>query len=165
MIPEIELGEDKITLVGDGGRFEMDIKGAKMIAGWLLDFVRKYETAESQKREAARLAAIPPVDRSRRILADGSPVPEDNSHTEPRANGQQKDYVILSADERAKGFVRPVRRSYRHKCGSVTTMAQSIAETFARDPGFYSGGFCCACAAHFPNAEFVWADDGSPVGS
>ena len=30
------------------------------------------------------------------------------------ATGQNKDYWILSADERAKGFVRPVRRSYRH---------------------------------------------------
>lgn len=29
-------------------------------------------------------------------------------------NGQQKGYVVLSADERAKGFVRQVRRSYIH---------------------------------------------------
>lgn len=30
------------------------------------------------------------------------------------ATGQHEAYWILSAEERAKGFVRPVRRSYRH---------------------------------------------------
>jgi hypothetical protein len=29
-------------------------------------------------------------------------------------DGQQKTYLVLSDEERAKGFVRPVRRSYRH---------------------------------------------------
>lgn len=29
-------------------------------------------------------------------------------------NGQQKNYIVLTEEERAKGFVRPVRRSYRH---------------------------------------------------
>src|ERR1700680_2403026 len=54
--------------------------------------------------------------------------------------GQQRDYVGLSDEERAKGFVRPVRRSYMHqKCGGVTTMGQTLAETYARDPSFYSG--------------------------
>ncbi len=112
------------------------------------------------------------VDRSARELVSGSPVPADQSHTELKENGQQKDYVVLTAAERAKGFVRPVRRSYRHlKCGGITTMSQAIAETYARDPGFYSGTFCCNCGAHFPIAsfgqegEFVWVDDGSKVGT
>lgn len=47
-------------------------------------------------------------------LADGSPVTED--HRELKANGQQKDYVVLSDEERAKGFVRPVRTDYVHTC-------------------------------------------------
>jgi hypothetical protein len=75
---------------------------------------------------------------------------------------------VLSADERAKGFVRPVRRTYVHeKCGVATTMAQALAETYARDPHFYSGTFCCGCRAHFPvgeTGEFVW-DDGRKVGT
>lgn len=29
-------------------------------------------------------------------------------------SGQQEKYVVLSDEERAKGFVRPVRRSYKH---------------------------------------------------
>jgi len=29
-------------------------------------------------------------------------------------NGQQRSYLVLSDEERAKGFVRPVRLSYRH---------------------------------------------------
>jgi hypothetical protein len=45
-------------------------------------------------------------------LTDGSPVTPD--HRELRPDGMQKGYVVLSAEERAKGFVRPVRRSYRH---------------------------------------------------
>jgi hypothetical protein len=28
--------------------------------------------------------------------------------------GMQKDYLVLSEEERAKGFVRPVRTQYRH---------------------------------------------------
>ena len=31
-----------------------------------------------------------------------------------RPDGQQETYLVLSEEERAKGFVRPVRRSYKH---------------------------------------------------
>ena len=55
-------------------------------------------------------------------LTDGSPVTPDHREINPKT-GMQKGYVVLSDDERVKGFVRPVRRSYRHlKCGVVTTM-------------------------------------------
>lgn len=69
---------------------------------------------------------------------------------------------MLSDEERAKGFVRPVRRSYQHVvCGAVTTMAQAIAETYARNPRFYGATYCCACRKHLPVGEagdFVWLD-------
>ncbi len=98
-------------------------------------------------------------------LTDGSPVTPDHREIDP-ATGQQKAYVVLSDEERAKGFIRPVRRSYIHNpCGGKTTMGQALAETYAREPSFYSGTFCCSCRAHFPVAEFVWADDGLMVGS
>lgn len=104
------------------------------------------------------------VDRTQRTLTDGSEVTDD--HRELRADGQQKAYVVLSAAERAKGFVRPVRSMYRHKtCHTTTTMGSSIAETYARDPKFYSGTFCCACAAHFPLDQFVWGGTDEQVGS
>jgi len=78
----------------------------------------------------------------------------------------QKDYVVLCADERAKGFVRPVRRTYRHKvCNSTTTMDLALAETYARDPGFYSGTFCASCREHRPLDEFVWEGTDERVGS
>ncbi len=107
------------------------------------------------------LKAVPkPVDRSAQVLISGEPVPEDRSHTELKPNGQQKDYVVLTADERGKGFVRPYRDAYRHlKCGKITTMSRSIAETYARDPFFYSGTFCTTCGFHFPigeDGEFTW---------
>lgn len=102
----------------------------------------------------------------RTTLSDGTQIyPE---HTKLRADGQQEGYIVLAEEERAKGFVRPVRRSYVHlKCGSKTTMGQTIAETYARNPYFYSGTFCCACGSHFPvgeGGEFVWSD-GSKVGT
>lgn len=100
----------------------------------------------------------------RTTLADGTQVYPEHRNLKP--NGQQAGYVVLAEEERAKGFVRPVRRSYRHlTCGVVTTMAQTIAETFARDPSFYRGGFCCGCRAHFPNDEFVWAGTDEKVGT
>lgn len=83
--------------------------------------------------------------------------------------GQQEGYVVLAEEERAKGFVRPVRRSYKHlKCGGVTTMGRTLAETYARDPKFYSGTFCCHCGTHFPvgaDGEFVWSDTNEKVGT
>jgi hypothetical protein len=99
-----------------------------------------------------------------RLLTDGSPVPADGSHAKLRPDGQQEGYVVLSPEERAKGFVRPVRHKYIHlKCGVVTRMGDALAETYARDPKFYSGTFCVSCRAHFPvgpDGEFVW-DDGT----
>lgn len=155
-------------------------------------------------------------------LTDGSPVPEDRSHEEDRGDGQQKGYVILKPEERQKGFIRPVRDTYRHVgipgpkyelrdlteqeislygnngdesyvkyeeypqgsvlgrywtqkeldrvgkgCNVLTTMGKSIAETYARDPTFYSGTFCCGCGKHFEvgeEGEFVWLD-GTRVGT
>lgn len=128
--------------------------------------------------------------------------------------------MVLCAAERAKGFVRPVRRSYRHVglagpnpeklrdllpdeehhrefgyvkfeadgygpgkdrlwtqegldrvgkgCRQVTTMVLALAETYARDPGFYGGTFCAACCAHFPvgeHGEFVWEGTNERVGT
>lgn len=98
-------------------------------------------------------------------LTDGSPVTPDHRETDPET-GQQKGYVVLSAEERARGFVRPVRRSYIHKrCGTLTTMGTAIAETYARDPTFYSGTFCVECKQHFPLHQFVWSGTKDTVGS
>lgn len=162
---------------------------------------------------------IPPVDRTKQQLVSGAPVPEDRSHTELKYNGQQKDYIVLSPEERAKGFVRPVRQKYRHRgtlgpqyplrdltpeqhdrydqfgyvkfeaypesessatgkywtqaqldnigkgCDTITTMSVSIAETYARDPHFYGGTFCCGCNKHLPLDEFVWHGTDETVGS
>lgn len=95
---------------------------------------------------------------SDRQLTDGSPVPEDGSHKELRADGQQKGYIVLTPEERAKGFVQAVRHQYVHsKCGATTWMGNSLAETYARNPWFYSGTFCSTCGSHFDLSEFQWA--------
>lgn len=81
---------------------------------------------------------------------------------------QADAYLVLSEEERASGFVRPLRTSYLHEtCGATTTMNLAIAETYAREPGFYGATYCCRCQMHRPvgaNGEFVWPD-GSKVGT
>lgn len=102
---------------------------------------------------------------SKTELAGGGAVTPDHRDIQ-QATGQQRGYVVLTAEERAKGFVRPVRRSYVHvKCGTLTTMAESIAETYARDPSFYSGTFCVGCRSHLPLDEFRWDGSSEVVGS
>lgn len=139
---------------------------------------------------------------------------------------QNEVYLILSEEERRKGFVRPMRYAYRHvgmqprhplrdltpeeteqyqkygyvkyeaypkgsperpegssvvgcfwtqadldkrACGSVTTMAKELCETYARSPTFYGSTYCCSCQKHLRVAEFVWIEsdgsDGPRVGS
>lgn len=168
-----------------------------------------------------------PVDRSARTTTDGAPpAPGHESASAPQPpgpNGQHGAYWVLTAEERAKGFVRPVRRSYCHVgapgpkhplrdltaeelerhgrfgyvkfeayppdpassvtgrfwtqaqldaigkgCRTVTTMGLAIAETYARDPGFYGSTFCCACRTHLPvgeAGEFVWDGTDERVGT
>lgn len=79
---------------------------------------------------------------------------------------QNEAYLVLSEEERARGFVRPVRQSYVHTtCGSVTTMGRSIAETYARDPKFYGATYCARCRMHRALGEFVWDGTDETVGS
>lgn len=72
---------------------------------------------------------------------------------------QHDVYLVLSDEERAKGFVRPIRTVYVHTvCGSPTTMGLAIAETYARNPKFYGATYCVRCSKHRPVSEFVWVD-------
>ena len=85
-------------------------------------------------------------------------------------DGMQESYLVLSKEERKKGFVRPVRQTYVHdKCGTATTMGYALSETYARDPSFYGGTYCAGCKAHFNlinedgKRAFHW-EDGQGVG-
>lgn len=86
-----------------------------------------------------------------------------------REDGQNVDHWVLTQAERAKGFVEPVRNSYQHlKCGVVTRMGPSIAETYARNPKFYGSTFCCGCNQYLPvgeHGEFVWDGTDQKVGT
>lgn len=81
--------------------------------------------------------------------------------------GPQNDvYLVLSAADRAQGFMRPLRRTYVHTaCGTATTVGLSIAETFARNPKFYGSTYCVGCRMHLPVSEFMWDGTLSRVGS
>lgn len=149
-------------------------------------FCLSEQLEKDQKAMIEHLSKIPPVDRSARVLTDNSPVTEDHREIISGGvrDGQQKGYVVLSEAERSKGFVRPYRDSYVHLgilsnldtsptvkpirkggCGSITSMGRSLAETYARDPGFYSGTFCATCKTHFPLDQFVWSGTNEQVGS
>lgn len=109
---------------------------------------------------------------------------------DPRLNvtdntGQQEAYLVLSEEERAKGFVRLIRSTYIHvgvngyeinpndmskhgrtgnACGVATKMGTALSETYARDPNFYGATYCVGCGTHLPVNEFKW-EDGEVVGS
>ncbi len=83
---------------------------------------------------------------------------------------QAEAYLVLSDEELAKGFVRPLRIQYIHAtelggCGAVTRMGMAIAETYARQPNFYGATYCVGCSKHRPvgpDGEFYW-DNGAPT--
>jgi hypothetical protein len=79
---------------------------------------------------------------------------------------QHKKYLVLSMEERAKGFVRPLRQDYVHiTCGTLTHMGLDLAETYARDPKFYGSTYCVHCRMHKAVDEFIWAATDERVGS
>jgi hypothetical protein len=83
-----------------------------------------------------------------------------------REDGQNKKYLVLSEEERSKGYVRPFRDKYIHeKCGVETRMGFALSETYAANPSFYSHTFCVRCGTHYPVAEFKWSKDDQIVGS
>ena len=87
--------------------------------------------------------------------------------------GQHDVYLVLSEEERAKGFVRPYRESYVHDeslggCGTVTRMGVALSETYARDPYFYGATYCVGCKMHRPvgeQGEFFWDSTNEKVGT
>lgn len=99
------------------------------------------------------------------------PKHEDLGHgSDDKPVPQNKCYLVLSEEERAKGFVRPVRLSYIHDkgCGTRTTMGKALAETYARNPHFYGSTYCCGCSMHRPvgeDGEFVWDGTQERVGT
>lgn len=87
----------------------------------------------------------------------------------PGVSPQPKGRAEVSAAERSRGFVKPVRRIYVHdKCGVKTNLSMDMAERFAADPNFYEGAFCDNCRQHFyfgqPGGSFHW-DGGEKLGA
>lgn len=104
-----------------------------------------------------------PTDESKLCSTSGE-APDKVRAEQTEETGQHKSYLILCDNERARGFVKPYRDTYRHRtCGTTTKMQRKIAETYARDPHFYGSTFCVCCNTHRPLAEFVWEPDGEPM--
>lgn len=119
---------------------------------------------DAAKREDQNDEPRPP----RTTLSDGTQIYPEHRNIDPNT-GMQQGYVVLAEEERVKGFVRPYRDTYVHtKCGNVTSMGRTIAETYARNPFFYSATFCVHCRNHFPigpKGEFLWYNSNEKVGT
>lgn len=133
-----------------------------------------------------KIAEMTPVDRSKQCTTSGeTPEAVRAQQAQDPDTGQHGSYIVLCEDERAKGFVRPVRSTYIHVgpggheidptnpakhgrtgrgCGAATSMGRLLSETYARDPKFYTSTFCVGCNTHLPINEFVW-EDGTVLGS
>lgn len=106
-------------------------------------------------------------------LTDDRDDPRLGYGTDDEPRQMNEAYLVLSADERAKGYVRPLRIAYVHArelggCGAVTHMAQAIAETYARQPWFYGATYCAGCRMHRPvgaSGEFYWDGTTDRVGT
>lgn len=127
----------------------------------------KPEIVTQQRWEAIQNGRIvePKVSKIGEGLTDDPDDPDLGRGGNVERSPQNKKYLVLSDEERSKGYVRPVRDTYVHDtCGTSTSMGSAIAETYARDPKFYGFTYCVHCSKHLPVSEFKWKD-GSTVGS
>lgn len=89
------------------------------------------------------------------------PPPEDFDYGDRLEDGQYENHPTVGDGE----FQQPVRDTYVHEeCGQRTTMNQDLAESVARDPGYYSKTFCATCGDYYPVEQFHWKADGEPWG-
>ncbi len=88
-------------------------------------------------------------------------------------NKQYEKYDYVKFEEYSKNEASKLGRFWTQEqlntigkgCRTTTTISKPIAETYARDPKFYSGTFCCGCKKHFPVNEFQWFGTSELVGS
>lgn len=62
----------------------------------------------------AGLLTPPPVDRRNQTTTDGRSAADVRAEQIAEGNRLHRSYIVLTDAERAKGFVRPVRESYKH---------------------------------------------------
>jgi hypothetical protein len=108
--------------------------------------IRKAVEAEAEHRaklEAARIAAVPPVDRSKVCTTSGAPADQVRAE-QTEKTGQHGAYIVLCADERAKGFVRPYRDAYKH-------VGQRLGCDDYKRPEGVMGGVCLNCGHTQPD--------------
>lgn len=151
------LGAFSLMTVTDDLDCEMVERFSKTKIKTALSYAHHQPSAVEDKKpsveERSTRLTTDPADPRLGHGVDGGPAP------------QNEVYLVLSDEERAKGFIRPLRRTYIHKnCGTSTTMGIEIAETYARNPRFYGATYCVHCAQHSDLSEFTW-EDGSVVGS
>lgn len=77
------------------------------------------------------------------------------------SDGQYENYPTSQEGE----FVAPIRNMYKHSiCGGLTWCSDGIAETYAKNPTYYTRTYCSSCQDHFPISEFSWHVDDVTLG-
>lgn len=94
---------------------------------------------------------------------------EENSEKESKKaeskKAEPKEEAKLTEAMKSQGYVRPVRRIYKHeKCGKQSALGIRLAEEYAKQPEYNKTAFCCDCGKQYNVAEYKW-EDGSAVGS
>jgi hypothetical protein len=89
-------------------------------------------------------------------LTRGATRPTRRTATRPRCTSCSPR---TSAPRASSG--RYAGRTGTRSAATVTTMGQALAETYARNPGFYGATYCVHCGQHRPvgaDGEFYWCD-------
>jgi hypothetical protein len=72
----------------------------------------------------------------------------------------------LTPEEKAAGFIRPMRTRVKHKfCGTTSILRTVDALDMARDPTSWSTCWCMVCGRRLPADQFEWFPGGEAVGS
>lgn len=76
-----------------------------------------------------------------------------------------EDYPISELPKTKRLWTQEKLDKVGKGCGTVTTMALPLAQTYARNPAFYGSTYCTGCQKHLPVDEFVWVGTDERVGS
>lgn len=108
---EAKLGAANVPPPIDGSTVEMTLSVTLSP-----DVVRECAEEAGVKLQSTQVVEedVPPVNRENKVTLHGTPIEEITERHAAQPTGQHDDYVVLSEDERSKGFVRPVRRGYKH---------------------------------------------------
>jgi len=100
------------------------------------------------------------MDNEKVVLTNGKRPEEQPDFAEHKENGQQRAYMVLTEEERAKGFVRPLRMSYVHAGARPRYPLRDLTEEeHVRLRDFNYVAFEEYPESEFPKTGRFWTED------